>query len=43
MSMSSKNNTRPRAVEVMIDGDRMHLIRERESIEQLITGEKILP
>ncbi|MBN9132626.1 MAG: diaminopimelate decarboxylase [Nitrosospira multiformis] len=43
MSMSSNYNTRPRAAEVMIDGDRMHLIRERESVEQLMTGEKILP
>ncbi|MDN5753242.1 MAG: diaminopimelate decarboxylase [Nitrosospira sp.] len=43
MSMSSNYNTRPRAAEVMVDGDRIHLIRERESIEQLIAGEKILP
>jgi diaminopimelate decarboxylase len=43
MSMSSNYNTRPRAAEVMIDGDRLHLIRERESIEQLMAGEKILP
>jgi diaminopimelate decarboxylase len=43
MSMSSNYNTRPRAAEVMVDGDCVHLIRERESIEQLITGEKILP
>ena len=43
MSMSSNYNTRPRAAEVMVDGDRIHLIRERESMEQLIAGEKILP
>jgi diaminopimelate decarboxylase len=43
MSMSSNYNTRPRAAEMMIDGDRVHLIRERESIEQLMAGEKILP
>ncbi|WP_025040435.1 diaminopimelate decarboxylase [Nitrosospira briensis] len=43
MSMSSNYNTRPRAAEVMIDGDHVHLIRERESIEQLTAGEKILP
>ena len=43
MSMSSNYNTRPRAAEVMVDGDRIHLIRERESVEQLISGEKILP
>lgn len=43
MSMSSNYNTRPRAAEVMIDDDRIHLIRERESVEQLMAGEKILP
>ncbi|SEL19952.1 diaminopimelate decarboxylase [Nitrosovibrio tenuis] len=41
MSMSSNYNTRPRAAEVMIDGDRIHVIRERESIDQLIAGETI--
>ena len=43
MSMSSNYNTRPRAAEVMVDGDQVHLIRERESMEQLMAGEKILP
>lgn len=43
MSMSSNYNTRPRAAEVMVDGDHIHLIRERESMEQLLAGEKILP
>jgi diaminopimelate decarboxylase len=43
MSMSSNYNTRPRAAEVMVDGDQFHLIRERESMEQLMAGEKILP
>jgi diaminopimelate decarboxylase len=43
MSMSSNYNTRPRAVEVMVDGDQCHLIRERESMEQLTAGERLLP
>jgi diaminopimelate decarboxylase len=43
MSMSSNYNTRPRPAEVMVDGDRIHLIRERESMEQLMAGEKPLP
>ncbi|HZV61847.1 MAG TPA: diaminopimelate decarboxylase [Methylophilaceae bacterium] len=42
MSMSSNYNTRPRAAEVMVDGDQCHLIRERETIEQLFALEKIL-
>ena len=43
MSMSSNYNSRPRAAEVMVDGNRTYLIRERESMEHLIAGEKILP
>ena len=43
MSMSSNYNTRPRAAEVMVDGDQCHLIRERESIEILTAGERLLP
>jgi diaminopimelate decarboxylase len=41
--MSSNYNTRPRAAEVMIDGDRAHIIRERETIEDLLRGEHRLP
>ena len=43
MSMSSNYNSRPRVAEVMVDGDSIHLIRERESIEQLFSNERILP
>ena len=43
MSMSSNYNSRPRAAEVMVDGDRVYLIRERESMEQLTAGERLLP
>ncbi|USD36613.1 diaminopimelate decarboxylase [Ferrimonas sp. SCSIO 43195] len=42
-TMSSNYNSRPRAAEVMADGDRMHLIREREQPEQLWRGEHCLP
>ncbi|WP_439102289.1 diaminopimelate decarboxylase [Congregibacter sp.] len=41
--MSSNYNTRPRAAEVMIDGKNSHLVRERESIEDLLRGEHRLP
>ncbi|HET7061911.1 MAG TPA: hypothetical protein VFI43_07005, partial [Nitrosospira sp.] len=41
MSMSSNYNTRARAAEVMIDGDRFHVIRQRETMEQLMAGEVI--
>jgi diaminopimelate decarboxylase len=43
MSMSSNYNTRPRAAEVMVDGDRAHLIRARERIEALYAQESTLP
>jgi len=41
--MSSNYNSRPRAVEIMVDGPKAHVIRQRESIEQLMQGETILP
>jgi len=43
MSMSSNYNTRPRAAEVMVDGARMHLIREREAVSELMSREMLLP
>lgn len=42
-AMSSNYNTRPRPVEVMVDGDQVHLIRSRETLEALMSGETILP
>jgi len=42
-AMSSNYNTRPRACEVMVDGARAHLIRERESTPLLFCHESILP
>ncbi|MFP3873805.1 MAG: diaminopimelate decarboxylase [Thiohalophilus sp.] len=42
-SMSSNYNTRPRAAEIMIDGARIHVVRERESLAELYAGETILP
>ncbi|HKK14458.1 MAG TPA: diaminopimelate decarboxylase [Gammaproteobacteria bacterium] len=42
-AMSSNYNSRPRAAEVLVDGERIHLARERESLEQLWTGEHPLP
>lgn len=43
MAMASNYNTRPRAVEVMVDGDQVHVIRQRETVEQLYAGESLLP
>ena len=41
--MSSNYNSRPRTVELMADGDKVHVIRERETFAQPIAGEKVLP
>ncbi|UCV08184.1 diaminopimelate decarboxylase [Dechloromonas denitrificans] len=43
MAMSSNYNTRPRAVEIMVDGDRTFVIRQRETVAQLYAGETLLP
>jgi diaminopimelate decarboxylase len=40
-AMSSSYNSRPRVAEVMVKGDKFEVIRERETIEDLIRGEKI--
>ena len=42
MSMASNYNTRPRAAEVMVDGDAMHLIRRREDVAELFALESVL-
>lgn len=42
-SMSSNYNTRGRAAEVIVDGDQMHLARARETFEDMIRGEVLLP
>ena len=42
-SMSSNYNTRCRAAEVMVDGDRHFCIREREVFDDLVRGESMLP
>ncbi|MDP3514206.1 MAG: diaminopimelate decarboxylase [Sulfuritalea sp.] len=43
MAMASNYNSRPRAAEVMVDGQAMHLIRRREEITELFALESVLP
>lgn len=43
MSMSSNYNTRPRAAEIMVDGDKVFVIRKREKIANLFVAESLLP
>jgi diaminopimelate decarboxylase len=40
--MSSNYNSRPRAAELLVDGDRVHVIRRRETVAELMTGESML-
>ena len=42
-TMSSNYNTRGRAAEVMVDGDQAHLVRRRETVDELFAGESRLP
>ena len=42
-TMSSQYNSRPRAPEVMVDGAEVHLIRPRETLEELFRTERLLP
>ena len=42
-SMSSNYNSRGRAPELMVDGNRVHLVRERETIADIMRTEKCLP
>ena len=42
MSMASNYNTRPRAAEIMVDGDKMHVIKKREVVADLFANESIL-
>jgi diaminopimelate decarboxylase len=40
-SMASNYNSRTRAAEVLVDGDQFHIVRERESWEDLVRGESV--
>jgi diaminopimelate decarboxylase len=42
-TMSSNYNTRPRAAEVMVDGNRFHVVRRRETVAELMAPESLLP
>lgn len=42
-SMASTYNSRPRAIEVMVDGDQVHLIKRRETYPELWQLETVLP
>lgn len=41
-SMSSNYNSRPRVAEIMVDGDRFQVVRQRETLAQLYENESVL-
>ena len=43
MTMSSNYNARPRACEVIVDGTTAHLVRQRETVDELFAHESRLP
>ena len=43
MAMSSNYNSRARAAEVIVDGEKVHLVRPRETIEELFAHESLMP
>ncbi|AZY47750.1 diaminopimelate decarboxylase [Bordetella avium] len=43
MVMAGNYNTRARAAEVMVDGAQYHVVRQRESLDDLLRGESTLP
>jgi len=42
-TMASNYNSRPRVAEIMVDGDQIHEIRRRETVDELMNGESLLP
>jgi diaminopimelate decarboxylase len=40
-SMASNYNSRTRVAEVLVSGDQFHVVRQRETLDDLIRGEKI--
>jgi diaminopimelate decarboxylase len=43
MTMASNYNTRGRASELMVDGQQVWVIRERESVAALFEQERLIP
>lgn len=42
-TMASNYNSRPRVAEIMVDGEQVHEIRRRETVDELMNSESLLP
>jgi len=41
--MAGNYNSRTKPPELMVDGDQVHIVRRRETVEELVNGEAVLP
>ena len=41
-TMASNYNTRPKVAEILVDGDKAHVIRKRETVQQLFENESLI-
>ena len=42
-TMASNYNSRPLPAEILVDGDKAHVVRKRQVLDDLIAGEQLLP
>ncbi|MBT8428898.1 MAG: diaminopimelate decarboxylase, partial [Gammaproteobacteria bacterium] len=42
-TMASNYNSRPRVAELLVDGENVHLVRQRETVSELFAAESVLP
>jgi diaminopimelate decarboxylase len=42
-TMASNYNTRPMPAEILVDGAEAHVVRERQTLEDLLRGEHVPP
>jgi len=42
-TMASNYNSRPRPAEIIVDGDELYIVRQRETMQDLTQGEALLP
>lgn len=41
-SMASNYNTRPMPAEILVDGDQAHVVRDRQTLDDVLKGEKVV-
>jgi diaminopimelate decarboxylase len=41
-TMASNYNTRPMPAEILVDGDQAHVVRERQTLDDVLKGEHVI-